>query len=130
SSALSTRFLIASRELPTGLMTLGTWFLFLPLATDFFPVFFSRFFAIFLSGFPFFVVKVFVAIKFAFRQNAYYSKNLADFGRTFIRYPVAHSYGIRSHIHTVSGRTFIRYYRTFTTKVFHTCTYVYSYTAQ
>ena len=37
----------------------------------------------------------------AFRKNASISKNLADFGRTFIRY--------RSHIHTVSGRTFIRY---------------------
>src|SRR2546425_11294810 len=76
-------------------MTSATWFL-------------SPHFPKFEFLLPFLVVKICVAIRVAFRQNASVSKDLKHFGRTFLRYrshiltvSVAHSYGI--------GRTFLRY---------------------
>ena len=88
SSALSTQLLITSAGLRIGLTTMTTWFLLPPIPKiEFVP--------------PFLVVKIFVAIRVAFRKNASISKGLQHFGRTFIRY--------RSHKNTVSGRTFIRY---------------------
>jgi hypothetical protein len=102
------------RGLPTRLMTLATWFLYLPLEADFFPLF--PFFAQFFSVPTFLGCKGLCCRGVAFWKTPFKSKGLADFGRTMVRY--------RSHNRTVSGRTMVRYYRPFITKVFHTCTNV------
>src|SRR6266545_5864953 len=90
SSALSTQLLITSAGLRIGLTTMTTWFLLPPIPKiEFVPSLFG--------------CKDLCCNRSCFSQKRFYIKWFTAFWSHIHTVSVAQKYGIRSHIHTVSG---------------------------